>query len=742
MTKRYQNTSRRTPSTSRDIDVSHNPGPFVAIVVNNVDPTYMGRLTVVLQTKVQSGANPEFRENQIVVDYCPPFFGATPIQSLKLPSDELPWVSGQKSYGMWFVPPDIGARVLVIFTEGNQGYWIGCIPEAGMNFMTPGVDTATEINDAGGNRKFPVAEYQKNKFDRLPSDLTQTPKPVNTDLFVGLAIKGLENDPTRGFTTASAQRETPSSVFGISTPGPRDRRVGPVRENNRAFFNRLGGSSFVMDDGNERFNRKGDAADTASEYVDQAQDNAGEEGDNTIPHGEMLRLKTRTGHQILLHNSEDLIYIGNSRGTAWIELTSNGKIDIYSQDSISVHTDTDINFRASRDVNIEAGRDINLKSNRDTTVESVDDFQLLAGRDNKITTKNNLDINVENSVKIQSNSNSINILAEIDNNFTAFGNTNILSGDKSNDELPATDGNTNIFSVNNNNFTADKKDTNILSGRNHIESTPKGKIKMNNPDLEKAKKAESVEAEESIKISPLQTWVLPGSIQSITRRVPTKEPWPHHENLNPLFFTSAETNIKKPNSSGTGITDDPPQTAEYVLTVDAFRQIESTSLASETFSQESVSFQERITDSPETAPNVSVPTDLVEFIKSKESFKPQAFFDFNQISIGYGTKARFPGEEINEEEAEQRLKEDLAYRRQFVIDFAEKNNYSWNETQIDALTSFIFNLGVGSLAQVTKSGTRSNEEIAERMKLYINAGGQQLEGLITRRQEESAWFLS
>ncbi|MFM6199336.1 MAG: hypothetical protein ACKPE1_09375, partial [Dolichospermum sp.] len=53
---------------------------------------------------------------------------------------------------------------------------------------------------------------------------------------------------------------------------------------------------------------------------------------------ELVRIRTRTGHQILLHNSADLIYIANAKGTAWVELTSNGKIDIFAQDSVSIHT--------------------------------------------------------------------------------------------------------------------------------------------------------------------------------------------------------------------------------------------------------------------------------------------------------------------------------------------------------------------------------------------------------------------
>ena len=74
------------------------------------------------------------------------------------------------------------------------------------------------------------------------------------------------------------------------------------------------------------------------------------DGDPTPPFNEHVRLRTRTGHSVLLHNTEDLIYIANSKGTAWIELTSDGKIDIFAQDSILLNTEADFNLHALRNI--------------------------------------------------------------------------------------------------------------------------------------------------------------------------------------------------------------------------------------------------------------------------------------------------------------------------------------------------------------------------------------------------------
>jgi hypothetical protein len=183
--------------------------------------------------------------------------------------------------------------------------------------------------------------------------------------------QGLIADETRGLTTSSARREVPSSVFGINTPGPIDK---VFTQNQPVASARTGGTSFVMDDGDDKFIRKAKAKDGPMEYVDIETSEDVIEGEKNTPHNELFRIRTRTGHQILLHNSEDLVYIANANGTAWIEMTANGKIDFYAEDSVSVHSKGDFNFKTDRDFNLEAGRDINLKSatvNQESTTHNL-----------------------------------------------------------------------------------------------------------------------------------------------------------------------------------------------------------------------------------------------------------------------------------------------------------------------------------------------------------------------------------
>jgi len=543
-------------STDTVVNRSAPTNPCIAVVTNHLDSQYMGALEVQIQNKSTSGSTRRDGATSYIARYLSPFAGVTPIDGVQANAGH---EFTQKSYGMWFIPPDIGSRVLVIFAEGGEVFWIGCIPEKDVNFQMPAGDAVTtfhkDIDSAG--QKLPVSEINKKNLsdaDRGKIDATEIQKEVNTDYIESLVTRGLASDETRGLTTSSARRETPSKVFGVSTPGPYDRRNADAIVSygaGQVYHNRLGGSSIVMDDGDESLFRKGSPGTAPPEYADRKKQE--DDGDVTIPHNEMLRLKTRTGHQILMHNSEDLIYIGNSRGTAWVELTSNGKIDIYSEDSISVRTAQDLNFKADRDINFQADRDFNVKAKKNITFEAEqEDFQLIVGRNNQITTGGFLHVNTDKDVRVESNTSTIDVLAE------------------KSLQLESASESTNILSQKNNSFTATDGDTSILSGRYYLASTGRT-YHMNDGNAPPRTAANAVPATQA---AALTTWtVSQEETETIMRRVPSREPWLSHENLAPLNFTPEETDIKKLNEQGMGaITPSPPTEGEYKFTADTFRK--------------------------------------------------------------------------------------------------------------------------------------------------------------------------
>jgi GH24 family phage-related lysozyme (muramidase) len=136
-----------------------------------------------------------------------------------------------------------------------------------------------------------------------------------------------------------------------------------------------------------------------------------------------------------------------------------------------------------------------------------------------------------------------------------------------------------------------------------------------------------------------------------------------------------------------------------------------------------------------------VSENLVNFVKKKEGFSPRAFWDHKQWSIGYGTKST-EGEIINEQEADKRMREVLQKSQDAVLAHARKNNYDFNQNQVDALSSFVYNLGPGILNQLTGNGSRSIEQIAAKIPEYNKASEKIVPALQKRRAEEYAMFTS
>ena len=501
-------------------------GPYEALVVSHLDPKRMGTLQVELLRNSSSGNQPE-RSGQIVtVKYMTPFGGITPINGT---TNEDTFQGTQKSYGMWMVPPTPGTKVLVMFAEGNisRGFWIGCVYDSYMNWMTPDPWSGSEFNSQEQGRPLPVGEFNKRTSTGVGTDPTRYTKPVNDLFYTALARQGLVDDDIRGPANSSSRRELPSRVFGISTPGPRDKRegapkgqVGSSETRTQTFTSTFGGSSIVMDDGDERFIRNSFAGQDAKEYTDLLANPEASTGLKQVPKGECMRFRTRTGHQILMHNSEDLIYIGNAMGSTWIEMTSNGKIDIYAQDSVSIRTQNDLNVSADRDINLSASRDINMN----------------AGRDYKLTVSNNSD------VKVGSNHN-MEIGAD-ENHYV--GASQIIYVGGSGDKLVVGAHKITSQATLDINTTGDRKDTQAnldlsTGGYNYLTSggnteinagniiATGGRIDLNGPT---AASAASAAGAATAATAASALWPV---------RVPVHEPWLGHEHLDPGTFTPQYT---------------------------------------------------------------------------------------------------------------------------------------------------------------------------------------------------------
>jgi len=339
-----------------------SPGPYIGIVKGNVDPTRMGRLRVLIPSLAQTSNGTE--QQLITCEYLSPFYGAKGTRHNIPGSTE--YSDSQHSYGFWAVPPDLETSVLVIFAEGkmNQAFWIGCVQDPYTNHMIPGIASSTntydaldgtfEGADAGfqkdktstyGSKNVPSGEMNRTSPNALPNNnYDAIPKPIHPFAEI-LREQGLSADDTRGNTSSSARRESPSQVFGISTPGRKNldttkRQVGAKDSGATDHVVRKSGHTFVMDDGDVN-------------------------GDN-----QLTRIRTASGHQILMHDTEGTVYIANGSGKAFIEMEQDGTISVFSdagmnlrsKQDFNIHSDININFHARGSLNFTAEQNVNLNA--------------------------------------------------------------------------------------------------------------------------------------------------------------------------------------------------------------------------------------------------------------------------------------------------------------------------------------------------------------------------------------------
>ena len=131
----------------------------------------------------------------------------------------------------------------------------------------------------------------------------------------------------------------------------------------------------------------------------------------------------------------------------------------------------------------------------------------------------------------------------------------------------------------------------------------------------------------------------------------------------------------------------------------------------------------------------------LNLIKSFESCKLTAYKCLpteKYYTIGYGHYGSdvTAGMKITKEQAEELLLQDCKKAIKNVNSFMSK--YNFNQNQFDALVSFAFN--VGSINQLTASGTRTLEQISSKITAYNKSGGRVIAGLVKRRAKEKELF--
>ncbi len=135
---------------------------------------------------------------------------------------------------------------------------------------------------------------------------------------------------------------------------------------------------------------------------------------------------------------------------------------------------------------------------------------------------------------------------------------------------------------------------------------------------------------------------------------------------------------------------------------------------------------------------------MFEKLKSFEGCRLQAYQDAAKVwTIGYGrTKGVKKNDKITQEKAEEYLREDVEEVEGQILAL----NLNLTQPQFDALTSFVYNVGIGAFKKSTllrfiREG-RSENDIKKQFYSWVYSNGRTLPGLVKRREWEAIRFFS
>ena len=327
-------------------------GLYQGIVVDNKDPMEMGRVRV--QISKFYGIIPPNKNVNPNYDDKPLFLGAQWCRVL-LPiggTTELN-KNAHNAYGINGFRPDKDNEVLVAFSgDSSSGIVIGVLPE----------EQRISQTSAGPS----VWNKRRRKNEQLTSERSRTIETNDTEPEVhpqqeAIKKQGLDTDRLRGLNYSSVSRDSTPRVLGITSRK---------------------GHAFVLDDGNEQDEKT-----------------------------QIVRLRTSLGAQILMDDTNGFLYIINRDGTAWMQLDSEGTMDVYSEKSSNMATPGDINFNAGGNFNLQAGRGINIKSLGEDGIKvqaSVGEINMYSRMNMNLTADLNGNIKIAGNFRVSSSRADVN----------------------------------------------------------------------------------------------------------------------------------------------------------------------------------------------------------------------------------------------------------------------------------------------------------------------------------------------
>jgi len=361
--------------TSQLRGIREERGIITGVVKANVHPTHMGVIKIWNSTfSTDENDKTQWR----TVRYCTPFYSRVDNSGV---SDT--YFGTKVTAGITTPPPDIGTKVLAFFPEGrnSEGYYFACVPDLYMMQTLPeatisnGVATG-EFNDS------PAGSHHTGKITNWRSQ-TRPEDFFTQDVQVK---QGLSDDRVRGLNNSNYMRESPAEIIGIATKG---RRITTQGQD----FTQTYAAQIRNPDTADKTILQGLLGPTARRKGHSiALDDGDIDGNSN-----QIRLRTSTGHQLLLNDSEGVIYVGNSDGSCWIELSNEGTMDVYAQDSINFRS-ANINFHADENIKMHAKGFAQIVADQQLHLQGTQETSIVTDGEAGIKAKKNLHLYSESEL--------------------------------------------------------------------------------------------------------------------------------------------------------------------------------------------------------------------------------------------------------------------------------------------------------------------------------------------------------
>lgn len=293
----------------------------IGTVIDTNDPQQMGRVRVYC---------PAWDSDNISLNdipwamYMTPFGGVTRSNN-RGPDDST--TDGAVAYGAWHIPK-VGANVIVMCIDKNPHYriWMGCIYD---QFMPHTMPHGRFLND---DQTGPVSSSEK---------------PINP----------LSDNFNKAFNNSKDYEwKTRISDYSVASI---DNTIVNEKRTESSMVDDKDGYSLSRIDPNITINQRKNYDSQVYCWVTPGFHSLSmdDRAENS-----RMRLRTASGHQILMDDSNERIYIMTAEGENWIEMDQKGNIDIFSNKRVSIRAKKDINLTSDETIRLHGKKGVHMST--------------------------------------------------------------------------------------------------------------------------------------------------------------------------------------------------------------------------------------------------------------------------------------------------------------------------------------------------------------------------------------------